>query len=293
MSRPKEHCKPSQLKMKTHKARWLNRLVASKKMPQIIFREYSVEDDLAEREMFWIALARAWGCPLTNLTVGGEGTTGYRHTSDARQKMVEKQQGHSPTPGFSGHVHTAESRAKTSATLRAKSKLHKRTRSPETIEKQRRAMLGRRASDETKAKMSASHKRRKHEPISAATRAKITAALTGRVNGPLTQEHRNKISAALLGRKHSAETRAKLSIIGKKRPAPVLSAETRAIIAAKLKGRKPAPQTIIASIAANTGRRASQETRTKLSLAGKGRKHTTETKAKISATRRAKYGKNP
>lgn len=45
-----------------------------------------VTDD-SHREVFWIAHFRAIGARLTNLTDGGDGISGYRHTIESREKM--------------------------------------------------------------------------------------------------------------------------------------------------------------------------------------------------------------
>ena len=95
---------------------------------------------------------------------------------------------------------------------------------PETREKIRAALKDKPGiphSEETKAKMSASHKARDRSgiqgrPQSAESRAKISAKLKGKTVSAETGE---KIRQAKLGKKMSAETRAKLSEMrrGKKR----------------------------------------------------------------------------
>lgn len=45
------------------------------------------------RETYWIKYYKDQGCRLTNLTEGGEGITGYRHTPEGRSKMSAKQKG--------------------------------------------------------------------------------------------------------------------------------------------------------------------------------------------------------
>jgi len=63
-------------------------------------------------------------------------------------------------------------------------------------------------SDETKAKMSATHKARVRKPCSEETKAKIRASLQGRSR---PEETRAKMSATRKGMKHSDETLAKLT----------------------------------------------------------------------------------
>ena len=283
--RPREHVMPSRMAKdaNTYKGRWIKSLLVINMKPIILIREYQAEDDLGQIEKHWIESARAWGCRLTNLTNGGEGTSGFKHSEETRRRMSINTLGHAPTKGFSGHRHSAESKAKTSATLRVDPNRRGRILSAAFIEAMHKSRLGTKASFETRAKMSATRRGKKH-PISVEARAKITAALTGKKRKPLSAEHRAKISQALTGLKRSEETIARMSAIGKKRGAPILSPEQRAIIAAKLKGRRPSPQAIAASIVAHTGRKPSLESRAKMSVSQKGRKHTPETRAKIAAT---------
>jgi len=77
---------------------------------------------------------------------------------------------------------------------------------PFTEERKRKisiALTGKRASDETRAKMSKSAKKRKHPPFSEETKTKISNTLRGHV---VSKETRGKISKALLGRPLSGET---------------------------------------------------------------------------------------
>jgi len=52
----------------------------------------ATDDLLNEREEWWIALGRAWGCRLTNLTDGGGGISGYVFTAEQRAKLSASQQ---------------------------------------------------------------------------------------------------------------------------------------------------------------------------------------------------------
>jgi group I intron endonuclease len=62
--------------------------------------------DLNEAEKYWISYFRSINCKLTNLTDGGEGSKGYKHTIEARKIMSMKA---SRSKGFKGHKHTKES----------------------------------------------------------------------------------------------------------------------------------------------------------------------------------------
>ena len=72
------------LRSQTHKSRWIRGMFASDLTPTICLLE-ATED--RNREVYWIARCRAEGCPLTNLTAGGEGTVGYKHSEASKLKM--------------------------------------------------------------------------------------------------------------------------------------------------------------------------------------------------------------
>ena len=207
--RVRAHLSPSSLKKgETRKNRWLRKILFLGLEPKVEIREYE-DVDLAEVEIFWISIGRAWGCQLTNLTKGGEGTSGYHHTDESKRKMSTSHKGHSPTSGFSGKKHSDASKAKTSATLKANPDKTRRVISEEHKERLRVLRTGLKASPETRAKMSATHKAIGNHPLqSPEVREKISRSLRGR---PLSFEHRQKLSEVLTGRKHTAETRAKIS----------------------------------------------------------------------------------
>ena len=99
-----------------------------------------------------------------------EASTGRKHTAEARAKMSASRR---LCPNFLGRKHTAETLAKMSA-----------------------AQMGHKTSVETRAKLSAA--RKLQQSHTAETRAKMSAALKGR-------------QSPFLGRKHTAEARAKMS----------------------------------------------------------------------------------
>lgn len=99
--------------------------------------------------------------------------------------------------------------------------------------------LGSKASPESKARMSASHKGQsspmKGMSHSAETKAKISESRKGKGGGKRTAERRANISAALKGREVSQEQRAKISakLMGHKQSPEQIEKRT-----AKLRGRK-------------------------------------------------------
>lgn len=114
-----------------------------------------------------------------------------------------------------------------------------------------------------------------------------------------------KKAGSSIGFKHSAETRMKLAAIsavvqkGRKH-----SIESRIKRSIALKGRKPSPQTIAATVAVCTGkkltaehkakigfaaRNISDETRSKIAESSRKRRHTAESKAKIAQSNRTRW----
>ena len=87
MSRPRGHKREALGNGKTHSACWIRQLLELGLMYQIVVLELTTEAVLNEREIWWIAFARAWGCPLTNLTNGGDGNNGWVPTTEVRNRI--------------------------------------------------------------------------------------------------------------------------------------------------------------------------------------------------------------
>jgi len=140
----------------------------------------------------------------------------------------------------------------------------------EVRERNRLAHLGKKASEETKRKMSLSQTGRKMPPGFA-----------------------EKMRLLNTGKKHSLETRRKLSLVQRSRKRKPHSAETRAKIAAAHKGMRHS-QEVLERISAklrgrpswNKGRSWTQAERDKLSVAHIGNRHSDETRQKMSAAQR-------
>lgn len=140
-----------------------------------------VRDCLPERcafvlERIVIALHREKGAKLCNLTDGGEGPAGYRHTEEWKAENSRRMKG--------------------------------RPRDPRASEKTAEKLRGRPLSEEHKRKLSESHKG--YAPTDT-QRENLSKALKGRF---FSEEHRRKISEAKRGRpghKASEETKARMS----------------------------------------------------------------------------------
>jgi len=121
-----------------------------------------------------------------------------------------------------------------------------------------RSMAGRKASDATRSKMTAS---RMGHVVSVDTRAKIRAAQIGR---KISAEHRATMSAAQTGLKHTPDRCAKKSAIQTGRN---LSSEHCAAISRGQKGKKVSDMARAAMSAAHMGKKLSPEHRAALSVA--------------------------
>jgi len=93
MRRPRAHSEPGHLKAYAHlpRAKWIQSLKKRGLEPKIAILEICERvEDLDEAEKFYIACFRAIDVPLLNLTDGGDGINGYRHSDKARAQMSEK-----------------------------------------------------------------------------------------------------------------------------------------------------------------------------------------------------------
>lgn len=102
-------------KTNTYKANWIRSVIAAGHRPEIVELEAAESAEaLVEAEVWNIAHWRSLGCRLTNLTGGGEGASGYRHTEETKARLSEMLKG---KPGRrAGKKHTAEARAQVSRT---------------------------------------------------------------------------------------------------------------------------------------------------------------------------------
>jgi predicted GIY-YIG superfamily endonuclease len=131
-----------------------------------------------------------------NLTDGGEGVAGRPMTDQDKQIRKIASSAHvasltqdekSKKYGTKGKKPTAATLEKRSISLKGKN-------------------LGKTASEEVRAKMSAAHKARPRSPMSEKTKEKIRQSLLGR---KMPESEKSK-HASFLGRKHTEETKAKI-----------------------------------------------------------------------------------
>lgn len=140
LKRPRHHGRPSVLaKDDTHKGNWIKNLVSQGLRYDVeILEEFDRPEALAEAETEWIAAARQAGVPLTNLTDGGDGASGWKmpETTRLHLSQIALSQARRPTPEalaaavrarigapspMKGRRHTVRSRQKMSEASRARS----------------------------------------------------------------------------------------------------------------------------------------------------------------------------
>lgn len=197
---------------RTHKACWINGLVRLGLRPEMTVVEQGLGDSWAARERYWIDRYRRLGAPLTNHTLGGEGTLGWspddqwREAVGTRTKKVHTGRKRSPET----RKRMSEAQLRRSATLRADGVVIKQApRSPATLERMSKAQMGKKASAETRLRLSASARLRatpaRKEQWAEAVRNRPQPWKTWFAQNqrgiPKTAEHKAKISASLRKRR--------------------------------------------------------------------------------------------
>jgi len=208
---------------------------AGGELPIAKIRESLTNDEACVIEVALIAAIgrEIDGGPLVNLTPGGEGVPGFRHSENARKTMNASKKGTKQSQ------ETIERRRASNTGLKRSAETKERIRaahtgakrSPEWCENIRRSKMGQIRSAETRAKIAAASTGRKRTPE---VIAKTADALRGIPRPP---EVREKLRAANLGKRQSDEAKAKLraAFSGKKR---VLTAEHIANIRAAVQRRE-------------------------------------------------------
>lgn len=158
--RMREHFKNAKLK-RNRREKWIFSVLRKKRNVSVeIMATFDTYQEAQYAEIKFIAMYRALGAPIVNVTAGGEGTLGYTHTAKSKQKIGKASKG--------------------------------RSHRPETCEIIRQASLGRLHTEETKHQLAVLSGQRRHSPE---TREKIGAQKRGK---PLSPEHRKKIRSSLL-----------------------------------------------------------------------------------------------
>jgi hypothetical protein len=167
--------------------RWHRRILAKygKAAIQVWVFYCSNEDEAFADERLQIASLRAQGYELCNISDGGEGTSGYKHTEEAKKRIGDAAKGNQ---NMLGKKASPETKAKLSA-IRAGRKLH--PHSDETKAKISEAKKGIAQKPEVIAKRAAGISKSRSDPV---VRSRRLTALTKANNDP--EVRRRKSDAA-------------------------------------------------------------------------------------------------
>jgi hypothetical protein len=169
------------------------------------------EDEAFQLEMERIAFWRGTGADLANMTNGGEGPSGRKHTEEWKLENSKRNKGRKMPDG---------ARAKIAAALIGNKNGLGSKKSPEAVERTAAAHRGKKRSAEAIAKMVASKKGKPGHKWTEEQKLKSSLIQTGRkkseetrarMRKPKSEEHKAKLSAINIGKTHSAETRRLLS----------------------------------------------------------------------------------
>ena len=131
--RLKRHMHNAREGVRSHVYNWLRQLLAAGLKPEVeVLETHETAEALVEAERHFIAYFRSIGCNLTNATEGGDGSVGYQHTEESKQKQRAKMSGRRLTPehrsgisrGISGRSVSPATRLKLSAS-NTKSNAHR------------------------------------------------------------------------------------------------------------------------------------------------------------------------
>lgn len=151
--RLQEHLSEARGPKRNHRLNWLR---SCSQPPTIeLIEETSTELGTAS-EIYWIALARVYGCNLVNGTDGGEGASGHRHSPETRKKLSRANRGKKRSSEFCNHLRVINSG-------RGHPQFGK-PKSEEQKEKISLSLTGKKQSEETVAKRVAANTGKKWSP---------------------------------------------------------------------------------------------------------------------------------
>jgi hypothetical protein len=211
-------------------------------IPKIKIRENLTEQEAFEIEKAFIkAIGRGKNGPLVNMTDGGDGSSGWKHSPEWRASMSQTMKGRPGT--MKGKTHSQETKRKMSEVARnrppeywiaASLRMRGKRPSEKCIEQSRVTKLGKKQPKETVEKRATKHRGRKNSPetierMRVAQRKiadQMSAIAKAHWEDPVLREKMSKgISQAMKGNKnalgfvHTPETRANMSE-GQRRRAP-------------------------------------------------------------------------
>lgn len=209
----------------TRKNNWIHLLKINGLTPKIKLLEDNIPtlEQAKRKEIMYVRMFKDLGYDLTNLTSGGDGLFGYKHTELAKKKMSDGMKGKmsgekNPMYGkthteevkgklskiHKGKINSPEARLKMSIALKGRKHSLEhikkigaantgKKKSPEAIEKHRQSLTGFKHSDATRMNMSIASKRRKRTPMSDESKMKMSLSHKGI---KLSEEHKEKIRQA-------------------------------------------------------------------------------------------------
>jgi len=167
-TRLKEHIWEAKNSNKTYTSKWIRSLLKADIIPTIEIIDAVPEKDWKFWESHYIKLFKSFGARLTNLTGGGEGTTGYTYTDEARESARQ-----SALRGYArgrkkllgeNHPMFGKTRSEETKKLISKANLGKIC-SKETKKKIRKGNLGKTQTEESRKLMSKARKGKTWEEI--------------------------------------------------------------------------------------------------------------------------------
>ncbi len=81
------HVRDSKLSINRYCINWMKKVLREGRKPVIELIDVVETSNWKFWEIYWIAQFKAWGFELTNLTEGGDGTLGYRHTDKFKNDL--------------------------------------------------------------------------------------------------------------------------------------------------------------------------------------------------------------
>lgn len=132
-SRLQAHINEAKRGGRRHKDNWIRNLLKDGLIPEIEILEECTKDNWEEIEREWIREAREKGARLVNVTIGGEGVSGYSFTEEHKAKLSDSHKGKKVwnkgipcteehkekiRQANTGHKHTEESKKKMSERIK-------------------------------------------------------------------------------------------------------------------------------------------------------------------------------
>lgn len=168
-TRLQNHIAQAKYYKRRHVCHWISKLIGAGHKPGIeLIETVPSGQDWQSRESFWIGRYRAQGCALTNLTDGGEGWHGLRHSEEWKREMSARLKGRSLGPEWKKRI--GDKARGRPCTESAKLKLSA-------------AFTGRIVSDETRRRMSAARRGKGSMPGENNPRAKLNASDVAVIRG--------------------------------------------------------------------------------------------------------------